>query len=177
MGEVCNTHLGSGKFVRKFSLENPKEITFHQRVLQVMFPSAFSFIVLVFTVSLHISAYIAIFNCVGYFIFICLKDSASLLLSAFFFFSRGHTLHVSIVFSLCALFSFVILVVSLCVWLLALSLLFVTLYVLSLCIPELRCVNIIQPKKNVIYKGKKEVDWVQLAQNTGLLRASVNTIK
>jgi hypothetical protein len=59
-----------------------------------MFPSACSFIVLVFTVSLHVSAYIAIFRCVVYFIFICLKDSASLLFSAFF--SRGHTLLVSI---------------------------------------------------------------------------------
>jgi hypothetical protein len=29
--------------------------------------------------SLHVSAYMAIFRCVGYFIFICLKDSASLL--------------------------------------------------------------------------------------------------
>jgi hypothetical protein len=37
----------------------------------------------------------AIFRCVGYFIFICLKDSASLLFSAFFF-SRGHALRVSI---------------------------------------------------------------------------------
>jgi hypothetical protein len=43
-----------------------------------MFPSACSFIVLVFTVSLHVSAYMAIFKCVGYFVFICLKDSASL---------------------------------------------------------------------------------------------------
>jgi hypothetical protein len=42
-------------------------------------------------ISLHVSAYLSIFRCVGYFIFICLKDSASLL-----FFSRGHTLHVSI---------------------------------------------------------------------------------
>jgi hypothetical protein len=31
--------------------------------------------------SLHVSAYMAIFKCVGYFIFICLKDSASLLFS------------------------------------------------------------------------------------------------
>jgi hypothetical protein len=59
-----------------------------------MFPSACSFIVLVTTVSLHVSAYMAIFMCVGYFIFICLKDSVSLLFSVFF--SRGHTQHVSI---------------------------------------------------------------------------------
>jgi hypothetical protein len=54
------------------------------------------FFLLVFTVSLHVSAYMAIFRCVGYFIFICLKD----LLRCFFlsFFSRGHTLHVSICF-------------------------------------------------------------------------------
>jgi hypothetical protein len=38
-----------------------------QWVLQVTFPSACSFIVLVFTVSLHVSAYMAIFKCVGYF--------------------------------------------------------------------------------------------------------------
>jgi hypothetical protein len=59
-------------------------VTFTSRVLlhwvlQVMFPSVRSFIVLVFTVSLHVSAYMVIFRCVGYFIFICLKDSASLL--------------------------------------------------------------------------------------------------
>jgi hypothetical protein len=41
-----------------------------QWVLQVIFPSACSFIVLVFTVSLHVSAYIAFFRCVGYFIFV-----------------------------------------------------------------------------------------------------------
>jgi hypothetical protein len=41
-----------------------------------MFPSACSLIVLVFTVSLHVSAYMAIFKHVG--VFICLKDSASL---------------------------------------------------------------------------------------------------
>jgi hypothetical protein len=35
--------------------------------------------------SLHVSAYMAIFMCVRYFIFICLKDSASLHFSAFFF--------------------------------------------------------------------------------------------
>jgi hypothetical protein len=57
-----------------------------QWVLQVMLSSACSFIVLVSTVfQLHVSAYMAIFKCVGYFIFICLKDSASLL-----FFSCGH---------------------------------------------------------------------------------------
>jgi hypothetical protein len=55
-----------------------------QWVLQVMFPSACSFIVLVFTVSLHVSAYVAIFTCIGYFIFICLKDSASLFFLPFF---------------------------------------------------------------------------------------------
>jgi hypothetical protein len=58
--------------------------------------------------SLHVSAYMAIFRCVGYFIFICLKDSASLLSSTFF--SRGHSLHV---FICVFLFSFVIFVVSL----------------------------------------------------------------
>jgi hypothetical protein len=78
-----------------------------QWVLQVMFPSACSFIVLVFTVSLHVSAYMTIFKSVGYFTFICLKDSASLPFS-----SRDHTLHVSI--CVFPLFSFVIFVVSLC---------------------------------------------------------------
>jgi hypothetical protein len=48
-----------------------------QWVLQVIFPSACSFIVLIVTVSLHVSAYMAIFKCVRYFIFICLKDSAA----------------------------------------------------------------------------------------------------
>jgi hypothetical protein len=53
-----------------------------QWVLLVMFPSARGFIVLVFIVSLYVSIYMAIFKCVGYFIFICLKDSVSLLFSA-----------------------------------------------------------------------------------------------
>jgi hypothetical protein len=45
----------------------------------------------------HVSAYMAIFKCVEYFIFICLKDSASLLFFFFFFFfPRAHTLHVSV---------------------------------------------------------------------------------
>jgi hypothetical protein len=44
--------------------------------------------------SLHVSAYMAIFRCVGYSIFMCLKDSASLLF--LYLFSRGHTLHVFI---------------------------------------------------------------------------------
>jgi hypothetical protein len=35
--------------------------------------------------TLHVSAYMAIFKCVGYFIFICLKDSASLLCFRLFF--------------------------------------------------------------------------------------------
>jgi hypothetical protein len=35
--------------------------------------------------SLHVSAYMAIFRCVGYFILICLKDSASLVFAFFFF--------------------------------------------------------------------------------------------
>jgi hypothetical protein len=63
-----------------------------QWVLQSTFPSACSYIVLVFIVSLHVSAYMAIFRCVGYFIFKCLENSASLLFSAFF--SLGHTLNV-----------------------------------------------------------------------------------
>jgi hypothetical protein len=46
--------------------------------------------------SLHVLANMAIFKCVGYFIFICLKDSTSLLFLFFAFFSHGHTLHVSI---------------------------------------------------------------------------------
>jgi Ca2+/Na+ antiporter len=41
-----------------------------------MFPSACSVIVLVFTASLHVSAYVAIFRCVGFFIFIYLKKKA-----------------------------------------------------------------------------------------------------
>jgi hypothetical protein len=39
--------------------------------------------------SLNVSAYMAMFRCVGYFMFICLKDSASQL-----FFVHGYTLHV-----------------------------------------------------------------------------------
>jgi membrane associated rhomboid family serine protease len=53
----------------------------------------------------HVSANMAIFRCVGYFYFHCLKESALLF---FFlpFLSRGHTLHVSIcVFPV--LFSFI----------------------------------------------------------------------
>jgi hypothetical protein len=74
-----------------------------QWVLQVKLPSACSFIVDVschcFTFSchcftLHVSAYMAIFRCVGYFYFhipegICFAGFA-------FFFALGHTLHVSI---------------------------------------------------------------------------------
>jgi hypothetical protein len=69
--------------------------------------------------SLHVSVYMAIFRCVGYlYFFICLKDSASLLFF-FAFFSRGHTLHVSICV-LPVLFSFVNYVVScVCVCLLS----------------------------------------------------------
>jgi hypothetical protein len=72
--------------------------------------------------SLHVSAYMAIIKCVGFFYLHVLKG---LCFAAFF--SRGHTLHV---FYLCifhVLFSFIIFVVSLCVCicLLALSLLFV----------------------------------------------------
>jgi hypothetical protein len=54
-----------------------------------MFPSACSFIVLVFIISLHVSAYMAIFKSVGYFIFICLKDSASLFFLLFFTWSHS----------------------------------------------------------------------------------------
>jgi hypothetical protein len=39
--------------------------------------------------SLYVSVYMAIFKCVGCFIFVCLKDFASLLF--FLPFSRGHT--------------------------------------------------------------------------------------
>jgi hypothetical protein len=101
----------------------------NQLVLQVMFPYACSFIVLVFTVSLYVSAYMAIFKCVGYFIFIYLKDSASLLFF-FAFFSRSHTLHVSICVFF-PLFSFVsfFLFVSLCVCLSACSFSVVCLYI------------------------------------------------
>jgi hypothetical protein len=83
--------------------------------------------------SLYVSAYMAIFMCVGYFIFNCLKDSASLV-SFFFFlpFSPDHTLHVSICVSP-VLFFFLVFVVSLCVcvYLLALSLLFVCTLLLT----------------------------------------------
>jgi hypothetical protein len=87
-------------------------------VLQVMLPSACSFIVDVslsyiqlslFT--LHVSAYMAIFMCVGCFIFVFLKESASLVLLA-----RDHTLHV---FHLCfvpVLFSSLILLFLACVF-------------------------------------------------------------
>jgi hypothetical protein len=101
-----------------------------QWVLQVMFPSACSFIVLVFTVSLHVSAYMAIFRCVGYFIFICLKDSASLL-----FFLPFFQVVTLCMFSICVLFLccfpslfslFPCVCVCVCVCLLALSLLFVS---------------------------------------------------
>jgi hypothetical protein len=82
-----------------------------QWVLQVMFPSACSFIVLVFTVFHYMfrpSWPSSSLNDI--FIFICLKDSASLLFLCLFL--RGHTLRVSIcVFPV--LFSFVVFVVSL----------------------------------------------------------------
>jgi hypothetical protein len=74
-----------------------------------MFPSAYSFIVLVFTV-FH---YMFQPTWPGYFIFIYLKDSASLL-----FFSAIFHVVTLCVFSICVLsvlFSFVIFVVSLCV--------------------------------------------------------------
>jgi hypothetical protein len=75
-----------------------------QRVLQFMFPSASSFIVLVFTVSLHASAYMAIFKCVGYSIFVCLKDSASLL----YFFTWSHSACFYLWVSLCFLSLFLL---------------------------------------------------------------------
>jgi hypothetical protein len=80
--------------------------------------------------TLHVSAYMAIFKCVRYFYF---HISEGIFFAGFFaFFSRGHTLHVSIcVFPV--LFFFVNFVVScVCVCLLALSLLFVLYLLLSL---------------------------------------------
>jgi hypothetical protein len=47
-----------------------------------------------FSLSLHVSAYMANIKCVGYFIFICLKDSASLLFFFLPFFPRCHPLHI-----------------------------------------------------------------------------------
>jgi hypothetical protein len=44
-----------------------KQNLISQRVSHVMFPSTCRFIVLVFTVSLHVSDYMAIFKCVAYF--------------------------------------------------------------------------------------------------------------
>jgi hypothetical protein len=49
--------------------------------------------------SLHVSAYMAIFKCVGYFIFICLKDSASLLFFCLFFHMVTHCMFPSVFFS------------------------------------------------------------------------------
>jgi hypothetical protein len=50
------------------------------RIFYFHMPEGFCFAAfLVHCLSLHVSAYMAIFKCVGYFIFICLKDSASLL--------------------------------------------------------------------------------------------------
>jgi hypothetical protein len=103
--------------------------------LKVMVLSACSFIVLVFTVSLHVLAYMAIFRYVWYFIFICLKDSASLLFSCLFpTWSHAACFHLRFF----PLFSFVIFVSSVCVCLLALSLLFVCSV---LCLLDLTFVN------------------------------------
>jgi hypothetical protein len=41
--------------------------------------------------SLHVSVYMVIFRCVGYFIFICLKNSASLLLFSLLASKQTHT--------------------------------------------------------------------------------------
>jgi hypothetical protein len=85
-----------------------------QCLLQIMFPSACSFIV--FWFSLHFTAcfglhgHLQVCRILHIFIFICLKDSALLLFWLAAFFSRGHTLHV---FHLCfvpMLFSFLIFV-------------------------------------------------------------------
>jgi hypothetical protein len=63
-------------------------------VLQAMFPSACSFIVLIFTVFHYCFGLHDHLQVCRIFIFICLKDSASLLFFWFAaFFSRGHTLH------------------------------------------------------------------------------------
>jgi hypothetical protein len=56
-----------------------------QWLLQFIFPSACSFTVLVSTVSLHVSAYMAIFMYIEFFILIYFKDSASLLFFCLFF--------------------------------------------------------------------------------------------
>jgi hypothetical protein len=88
-----------------------------QWVLQVMFPSACSFIVcwfsLFFTTRFVLHGHLQVSRIFHIFIFISLKDSASLLVWFVAYFSCGHTLHV---FHLCfvpVLFSFVIFVVSL----------------------------------------------------------------
>jgi hypothetical protein len=66
--------------------------------------------------SLHVSAYMAIFMCVGYFIFICLKDSVSMHFSAFFF----HVVTLCMFpFVFFPLFSLVIFVCFFCLCLLA----------------------------------------------------------
>jgi hypothetical protein len=88
-----------------------------QRLLQIMFPSACSFIVFWFSLS-----FTTCFGLHGHLhvcriLFICLKDSAKLLFCfAAFFFSRIHTLHVFHLCFLPVLFFFVIFLVSfLCV--------------------------------------------------------------
>jgi hypothetical protein len=63
--------------------------------------------------TLHVSAYMAIFRCVWCFTFIFLKESASLFLLPFL--ARGYTLHVSIcIFLLC--FSLIFLFLCVCVF-------------------------------------------------------------
>jgi hypothetical protein len=86
-------------------------------LLQVMFPSACSFIVfwfsLSFTTCFGLHGHLQVCRILHIFLFIRLRDSASLLFWFTAFFSRGHTLHF---FHLCfvpVLFSFVIFVASL----------------------------------------------------------------
>jgi hypothetical protein len=62
-----------------------------QWVLQVTLPSACSFIVLVVTVLHYMFRPMAIFMCVGYFYFIRLKESASMVL--WLIFASGHILY------------------------------------------------------------------------------------
>jgi hypothetical protein len=68
-----------------------------------MFPSACSFVVLVFTTCFGLHGHLQVCRILHIFIFICLKDSASLF-SVPFFFTWSHSACFPSVFCSCAVF-------------------------------------------------------------------------
>jgi hypothetical protein len=90
--DTCEAKTGADAMVKCKMQAHGSHV---QWVLQVMLPSACSFIVdfSCHCLTLYVSAYMAIFKCVGYFyIFIFLKESALLVFAFFCTWSRQHNL-------------------------------------------------------------------------------------